>query len=93
MPKGKDVFTKELFEQGKPGFHRVADGRVFDDEGNEYDPNTLDLIQEAPSDGLRAARRIHLKWSDAELAELAGILQRQIEAKRAKGRNKKHERN
>ena len=52
-------------------------------EGNVYDEK-LNLIKEAPSEGLLKAREIHSDWSDPELAPLAAILQKQIEKEKKK---------
>jgi len=69
--KRKDNFSGVLFENPP------------DKDGNVYDEK-LDLIKEAPSEGLLKAREIHPDWSDPELASLTGIIRRQIEKEKKK---------
>lgn len=75
--KGKDYFSGRLFE----GPSEKEEERIVDEEGNIYDEK-LNLIKEAPSEGLLLARKTHPDWSDQELAPLAAFFQKQIEVKR-----------
>ena len=69
--KGKDNFSGVLFENPS------------DKEGNVYDEK-LNLIKEAPSEGLLEARKMHPECDDRQLSSLAVILQRQIEKEKKK---------
>jgi hypothetical protein len=84
MPKLKhpDIFTSDLFEQqknkGGPKGLAFKDGKLTDEKGNVYNPDTMDVVKEAPSEGLKIARQQHPDWSDSELSELAAFYSRQL---------------
>ena len=82
MPKNRDIFSGQLFEkEGQdPALIQKGD-EVQDAAGNVYDPKTLELIKEAPSEGLLIARRQHPDWSDRELSGLARIYNIQLKKK------------
>ena len=104
MAKSPDnlYFKKSLFqpenpklgEEGylAPGYHRNAEGKIFDDEGNEYDENG-NIIKEALfpeyKRGLEIARAEHPDWPDKELKPLADIYARKVRQENIAKNNKR----
>jgi len=81
-----DFKTMPLFEEGDP---RLPEGHKFDEKGNIVAPDgkvfdeNMNLLKEAPSEGLLRARKIHPDWSDNELSELAQIINRELKNKKS----------
>lgn len=96
----KNRESMEPFEQPSPqpgekgylmeGYHLNAAGEIEDKQGNVYD-EAYRLKREAPSDGLKMARRQHPDWDDDQLAPLARIYNQQFGNRSKRGeRETKH---
>jgi hypothetical protein len=85
--KNIDTRTLPLDPNNDPrleqGYHFNAQGQIVDGKDNIYD-QAYNLIKEAPSQGLLMARKQHPEMADQQLASLAAIYQRQLNAKHAK---------
>lgn len=86
----KEYLTRNLFggeppqrgEEGylEPDFHFNEQGEIVDAKGNVHDEE-YGLVKEAPSEGLKMARRQHPIWTDQDLAPLARIYNKQLRAR------------